>query len=151
MSRTVGVVKASQPHFILKLIRCYLLFHNAFERTNKDNCRAFDWKHLASWKLCFFFKTNSWNIRLSPNPVGSTQKISLPLRSDSTASFCSISKQILNRSQAHPSRRRPFMRCHYRQNSALPIFVNGAFIFVNGAFRFCKWCLSFLYMVPLFL
>ena len=35
------------------------------------------------------------------------------------------------------------MRCHYRQNSALPIFVNGAFIFVNGAFRFCKWCLSF--------
>ena len=38
MSRTVGVKR----HFILKLIRCYLLFHNAFERTNNDNCRAFD-------------------------------------------------------------------------------------------------------------
>ena len=26
------------------------------------------------------------------------------------------------------------MRCHYRHNSALSIFVNGAFSFVNGAF-----------------
>ena len=50
MSRTVGVVKASQPHFILKLIRCYLLFHNASERTNNDICRAFDSKHLASFE-----------------------------------------------------------------------------------------------------
>ena len=38
MSRTVG----ARRHFVLKLIRCYLLFHNAFEQTNNDNCRAFD-------------------------------------------------------------------------------------------------------------
>ena len=35
------------------------------------------------------------------------------------------------------------MRCRYRQNSALSIFVNGAFIFLNGASVFVNGAFSF--------
>ena len=44
----------------------------------------------------------------------------------------------------------PSMRCRYRQNSALSIFVNAAFIFVNGAFIFVNGAFIFVNGVFIF-
>ena len=80
-------------------------------------------------------------------------------------------------SQKQENRLRYCMGCHYRQNSAIVTFVNGAsnfvygaFVFINGAFNFvngapiffiiffygASYCvnmvpISYKYMVPLFL
>ena len=46
--------------------------------------------------------------------------------------------------QAHCVSRNITMRCRYRQNSALSIYVNGASVFVNGAFIFVNGAFIFL-------
>ena len=50
------------------------------------------------------------------------------------------------------------MGCHYRQNSAIAIFVNGAsnfvysaFVFINGAFVFVNGAFNFVNGAPIFL
>ena len=81
-----------------------------FERANNNNCRAFDWTSI--WWVggsAFHQNKNCQNIRLFLKSISSTPKTSLPLRSDSTASFALISKQILNCLQGHLSQGFPFL------------------------------------------
>ena len=69
--------------------------------TSGMNCRSHVWSVYFIYRsteafneleALFFAKTNRWNIRLFPKPLGSTPKTSFPLRSDCTASFCSAFK-----------------------------------------------------------
>ena len=73
----------------------------------------------------FFAKTNSWNIRLFPKPVGSTPKTSFPLRSDFTSSFCSTFKtnpKSLAKS-LHPSQHRSSSHEAFQWNWYISIFL----------------------------
>ena len=42
------------------------------------------------------------------------------------------------------------MGCHYRQNSLIVTFVNGAFVFINGAFVFVNGAFNFVNGAPIF-
>ena len=120
------------------------------------------WRKCQNRNLCLLF------VKFDPlwsqiDPLWSQSQPELSRLQDQNTKMSELSRlQYQNTKMSFPFKRfttMPFtkymytfpMRCHYRQNSALPIFVNGAFIlvngafiFVNGAFRFCKWCLSFL-------
>ena len=50
-------------------------------------------------------------------------------------SECSLFNQS-DRDEEKNSKRKKYMGCHYRQNSAIVTFVNGASNFVYGAFVF---------------
>ena len=74
-------------------------------------------KHSGELEALFHAKTNSWNIRLFPKPVGSTLKTSFPLRSDSTASFCSAFKTN-RKSLSSPSKSTSFI---FPRESGFPV------------------------------